>query len=99
MTFRRIGSIIVVALVAFTVMAMAASGSTITWQTGPWTVNQGETVELKVLLQSDAANPLGNCDVEFWIDGGVGNVGTVKTGSSGSGQEGIASLSYDTGTM
>jgi len=100
MTFRRIGPIMVVALVAISVLAMGVSDSKITWLTGPWSVNQGATVEFKVVLKSDpAGNEMGNCPVEFWIDGGVGKVGTVTTGLAGSGKEGIASLSYNTGTL
>jgi len=99
MLFRRIGLILVVLLVGFGVVATATkplTQPTITWLTGPWSVNKGDSVEFKVVLKSQAGNEMGNCWITFLIDHCVGVVGKVKTGLQGSGVEGIATFTYDT---
>ena len=105
MTYRRMTPIVVLALVAVGVMTMAVGDpsswppSSITWLTGPWSVNHGVNVTFVIELRSNAGNLMGNCDVTFSIDHGVGDVGTVKTGVAGSAHPGRATLVYDTSAL
>ena len=102
----RATAVLVVALVAISVMTMVVSAddpstwppSSMTWVTGPWSVNYGANVTFHVILASYGGGTMGYCDVTFSISG-IGDVETIETGHIEGVDKGVATFIYDTGLL